>query len=63
MSMTVFVITLAVFALSMLGMGMGALFGGRRLRGSCDGLGVDCDAARRASCGFCRRDLEEEGLS
>ena len=57
--MTVFVITLAVFALAMIGMGVGVLLGGRRLRGSCGGLGVDCDDERRANCRYCGREADE----
>jgi len=55
-----FLLTLALFALCMMGMGIGALLQGRFLRGSCGGpevLGGDGEAL---SCGACpkqERDL------
>lgn len=44
--------TLTVMALVMLAMAVGVMFSGRRLKGSCGGVGGDCecDAAGRAAC-------------
>jgi hypothetical protein len=36
--MTILLLTLAVFAVAMLAMGLGVMLTGRRLRGSCGGL-------------------------
>jgi hypothetical protein len=45
--------TLAVMAAVMLALGVGSLLSGRRLRGSCGGVGspdCECDSAARANC-------------
>ncbi len=61
--MTIFLVTLAVFALAMVAMGIGALLGGRRLRGSCGGLAVDCNGERRESCEFCGTSSSDEEVA
>jgi len=51
--MQIFLATLAAMGLLMLAMGVGAIFSGRRLRGSCGGVGspdCECDALKRATC-------------
>ena len=45
--------TLVLMGLLMLAMGVGAIVSGRRLRGSCGGVGgpaCECDATKRAAC-------------
>ena len=53
--MTVFLITLAVFGVAMLAMAVGVLAGKTRLRGSCGGVGGQCDSTGEPTCGLCRR--------
>jgi len=50
--MSTLLATLALMALVMLAMAVGALFSGRRLRGSCGGSREDCECelAKRAAC-------------
>jgi hypothetical protein len=50
--MSTLLTTIAVMALMMLAMALGVLVSGRRLKGSCGGIGGDCecDAAGRAAC-------------
>ena len=54
--METFLATLLLFAAVMLAMGVGVAFSGRRLRGSCGGVGRDCscDEAARAECSLAR---------
>ncbi len=47
--------TLGLFALAMLGLGVGAVLGRSALRGSCGGAACRCTGARRRACG---RDTE-----
>jgi len=57
--MTIFLVTLLVFGLAMLAMAVGVLTGRTRIRGSCGGIGADCDGEDELSCSFCpnkRRD-------
>jgi hypothetical protein len=51
--MQTFLATLALMAVLMLAMGVGVIVTGRRLRGSCGGVGgpaCECDPAERATC-------------
>jgi len=51
--MQTFFATLVLVGLLMLAMGVGVVFSGRRLRGSCGGVGgpaCECDATKRAAC-------------
>ncbi|MFH1569101.1 MAG: hypothetical protein ABIL09_13995 [Gemmatimonadota bacterium] len=48
--MQVYLAAFAIFALVMLGMALGVVFGGRALRGSCGGLGSMRDAQGRPLC-------------
>jgi hypothetical protein len=55
MTLMVFLATLTVFALAMLGMSVGVLVGRARLRGSCGGVGGRCDSGGEPVCrGLCR---------
>ena len=58
--MEAFLATLIVFALAMGAMGVGVMFSGRRLRGSCGGVGeaCSCDAAGRAACALTKRQAD-----
>ena len=59
--MTIFVITVAVFILAMLGMGVGVLMGRSAPRGSCGGIATaDCDGSNRASCSYCGRGGDDQ---
>jgi hypothetical protein len=55
--MATFLATLIVFGLAMLAMAVGVLISGRRLRGSCGGVGeaCRCDASARAACALSKR--------
>lgn len=55
--METFIAALAVFALVMLAMALGVMVSGRRLRGSCGGVGeaCRCDEAARATCALTKR--------
>ena len=48
-----FLLTLTLFALCMMGMGIGALLQGRFLRGSCGGPEVVGSSGEALSCGAC----------
>ena len=51
--METFLATLALMAVLMLAMAVGAIVSGRRLRGSCGGVGgpaCECDPVLRAAC-------------
>lgn len=56
--MMVFLIVLTVFALAMLAMAMGLVFGKRCLRGSCGGLAGLNDESGRQLCEACRNPPE-----
>jgi hypothetical protein len=58
--MQTFLAALIVFALVMLAMAIGVLFSGRRLRGSCGGVGDSCrcSATARARCALTKRQAE-----
>jgi len=47
--------TIGIFALAMLGLGLGVILSGRPLRGSCGGLGDSSCGKRRLSCLACTR--------
>lgn len=51
--MTTIVLTIAVLAAVMLGMGVGAIFAGKALKGSCGGVDANCGCsdAQRRECG------------
>ena len=51
--MKLLVATFVVFALSMLGMAVGLLFGRARIRGSCGGLTGLCDGSGKLLCDDC----------
>jgi hypothetical protein len=46
-------ISVAVFALALLGMSLGVIFGNRRIRGSCGGLADNGDAHGQPMCDAC----------
>jgi len=46
-------ITIGVFAIALLGMAIGVIFGNRRLRGSCGGLAGFRDAQGLTPCDLC----------
>ena len=49
--MTIFLATLTVFAVALLALGLGTMFGRRPLRGSCGGVGhCSCGATSEADC-------------
>ena len=55
--------TLAIFALAMLGLGLGLFLSGRPLRGSCGGLADESCRGRSLSCMVCpnrRRDAKPD---
>lgn len=58
--MQTFLAALIVFGLVMLAMAIGVLFSGRRLRGSCGGVGdsCTCSVAARARCALTKRQAE-----
>ena len=58
--METFLAALIVFGLVMFAMAIGVLFSGRRLRGSCGGVGDDCTCSvvARARCAFTKRQTE-----
>ena len=51
--MTLFLITLAVFGLVLLGMSVGVIFGNRRIRGTCGGLSHAEGKHRQMTCDAC----------
>jgi len=51
--MTLFLVTLVAFSLAILAMAVGVLTGRTRIRGSCGGIGADCDGEEKLSCSFC----------
>jgi len=55
--MQTFLLTLVLFAVAMVAMAAGLLFGGRRLQGSCGGTGKDCSCseAERQTCALRKR--------
>ncbi|MBW2288878.1 MAG: hypothetical protein JRG80_19825 [Deltaproteobacteria bacterium] len=58
--METFLAALVVFALAMFAMAIGMLLSGRRLRGSCGGVGdsCHCSTAARARCAHSKRQAE-----
>jgi hypothetical protein len=58
--METFLAALVVFALAMFAMAIGLLLSGRRLRGSCGGVGDSCrcSAPARARCALSKRQTE-----
>jgi len=50
--MTTILLTIGVLGAVMLGMGVGVILAGKRLRGSCGGVGGSCDCtdAQRQTC-------------
>ena len=61
--MSTFIATFVVFAVLMAGMAVGLAFGGRRLRGSCGGVGrgedCSCSVSERRAC---QRKVAAEGI-
>ncbi len=56
--MTVFLATVIVFAVALLALGLGSMFGRPPLRGSCGGVGqCDCGATSEAECRQPDRDI------
>ncbi len=52
-------LTIVVFALAMLGMGLGVLLSDRSLRGSCGGPSIHTAGGDELSCGACPRSEAE----
>jgi hypothetical protein len=50
--MTTILLTIAVLAAVMLGMGVGAIIAGKTLKGSCGGVGTSCECSdtQRRDC-------------
>lgn len=50
--MTTIVLTIGVLGAVMFGMAVGVIFAGKRLKGSCGGVGTSCDCtdAQRQTC-------------
>ena len=55
----VFVITLSLFAIAMLGMGLGLIVSGRALKGSCGGNETLAAMGHEVSCGVCAKKEKE----
>ena len=55
--MKTFLAVLVLFAFAMLAMAVGVLFGGKRLKGSCGGLGAVLNADGEQVCGICGKDV------
>ncbi|MEM0946065.1 MAG: (Na+)-NQR maturation NqrM [Pseudomonadota bacterium] len=53
--MTTFLLTLALFLLITLGMSLGVIFMGRRIKGSCGGLNAIGDADH---CVVCKKEID-----
>ena len=55
--MDTFLATLLLFGAAMLAMAVGVLISGRRLKGSCGGIGraCSCDDATRAECALAKQ--------
>jgi len=61
--MQTLIATLAIFTLVALAMGVGVIFGGRELRGSCGGSGEDCRCSRaeQRECALKKAALSDSG--
>ena len=52
--MEIFLVTVAVFGLSILAMAVGVLTGRSRMSGSCGGVGGQCDGNGEPTCDLCQ---------
>jgi len=57
--MTLFLVALTVFGLALLGMSVGVMISGRRIKGSCGGLNNAMDEGGRSICDVCTTPPEE----
>ena len=54
-----FYLTLGIFGFMMLAMSVGVIFSGRRLKGSCGGVGGECPCEDAGTPNACKVDLSE----
>jgi len=52
-----FLVTLALMTLALLGMAIGVLVAGKRLKGSCGGLSAAMNASGERVCGICGQEV------
>jgi hypothetical protein len=52
-----FLVTLALISLALLGMAVGVLVAGKRLKGSCGGLSAAMNADGERICGICGQEV------
>ncbi|WP_339907248.1 FAD:protein FMN transferase [Symmachiella dynata] len=57
--MTLFLVALTVFGLALIGMSVGVMISGRRIKGSCGGLNNAMDEGGRSICDICTTPPEE----
>ena len=55
--MKLFLVTLALIVLALLGMAMGVLVAGKRLKGSCGGLSAAMNEQGERVCGICGQEV------
>ena len=58
--MELFYLTLVFFALTMFLMALGVMISGRRLKGSCGGVGGECPCADSGTPGACKTGIGDD---
>ena len=58
--MELFYLTLIFFALTMFLMALGVMISGRRLKGSCGGVGGECPCADSGTPGACKTEIDDD---